>query len=578
MSPGQPLEHASVATLQNARHRPIRRLLYSQNPFYLLSVAFVLHGTGIWYRANAQNHSPWILMGIISAYILMMSVTGFAIVKWGRVWDDARSILLILLALFLELGMTSDDVLIGDRSTGRVMIVVSWLLSAGVSEFILLGLRIRLKLLYRIPYHLLLALIILYPLAIVTGEYPHNTSQNSLTIFLFSLLLAMSMLGLLPAVRRGSNYVKNNGTPWHWPLFPWSLFVFLFTMAVFRSYSLCLSFDPVLDVPWPQALELQNSFGGAYLALPLLAGSVLCLEGHVATGNVAVRRVGLTLPFLAIILASPAGDSGPLYVDLVNQVTSQLASPVWLTAIVSSVILASATVRGIRSGEVAFSSCVVLLAFLNPASTGLHTIDSPPALPLIIAGAVQVWCGCRRQASIKVFAGTLCFIVLIRTLLSSQSGLWQDTISWHLALVAVTAIAFLMRDLFARFLRPVAGIMLVLSIVAGPIAVWRGLYELTTFATILHMVAVSALAAALAWQTRHTAMKLAALVTTSLTGIFLGLKGIEFFLRLPGGKGILWAIGGLLWFSMAVLISVHKAGMPMRIRQLLSSLQKSERH
>jgi len=112
---------AGVSRQSGASEKATRgyvRFLYSQNPFYLLSVSFVLHGTGIWYRANATTHSPWILFGIIASYIAMMAGTGFVIVRRGQVWDDARSLLLILFVLFLELAMTADDVLVGDRETG----------------------------------------------------------------------------------------------------------------------------------------------------------------------------------------------------------------------------------------------------------------------------------------------------------------------------------------------------------------------------------------------------------------------------------------------------------------------------
>src|SRR5436190_1418534 len=149
--------------------RSIARLLYTQNPFYLLSVAFVLHSTRLWYREGAGPFDPWPLMAIIGGYILLAAVTGFLLVRFGKVWDDARSIFLILLLLFVELSLTFDGLLISQPATGRALLATGLVLAAVVSEGLMIGLRIRMPVLYRVPYHLILALLFLYPLAIVTG-------------------------------------------------------------------------------------------------------------------------------------------------------------------------------------------------------------------------------------------------------------------------------------------------------------------------------------------------------------------------------------------------------------------------
>src|SRR3974390_819156 len=92
--------------------RQVARFCYTQNPFYLLSVAFVLHSTRLWYHQGAGPFNPWPLMGIICGYILLVAVVGFILVRFGKVWDDARSIFLILLLLFVELSLTFDGLLI----------------------------------------------------------------------------------------------------------------------------------------------------------------------------------------------------------------------------------------------------------------------------------------------------------------------------------------------------------------------------------------------------------------------------------------------------------------------------------
>ena len=43
----------------------------------------------------------WMMMGVLAGYTLVLATIGVVIVRFGKVWDDARSILLLLLLLFL---------------------------------------------------------------------------------------------------------------------------------------------------------------------------------------------------------------------------------------------------------------------------------------------------------------------------------------------------------------------------------------------------------------------------------------------------------------------------------------------
>jgi intracellular septation protein A len=562
MNLDQPLE-SPTETIRPKR-RTVRQMLYSQNPFYLLSVCFVLHGSGIWYRANSHSHSPWILSGIIAAYIFMMAGAGFSIVKWGKVWDDARSILLILLALFLELGMTADDVIIGDRAMGQIMALAAWLFSAAVSEFILIGLGIRLRTLYRIPFHLLLAVILLYPIVIVQGEYLHDAAQNNLTIFLFSPIVAAILLSLVPAIRQGASYVKDNGTPWAWPLFPWSLFVFLTAIAVFRLYALCLSFDPVLDVSWSAALELQNSFSGVYLVPILLAVSVLCLEGYLSTDSQGARRVGLMLPFLAILLAAPeivkSGDV-TLSGRFIEQVTTDFASPVWITTLASCSILFYAMFHRVKSSDIALSASLVLFAFLSPKESDFRSLGDAASFPILIAAAIQVFAGWQRRSSLQVFGGLLCLVVVGLTLLRIEDRFSQILVTWYLTLAAVLVVGLSMNDLFAFAMRSLGGLMLITCCGLPAILAWYGYWDLTVFPMTMHVLGATAISLILSWRTRERSFQAAAFVGCSATVISGSVRLVRFLISHPGGKGILWAVGGLLWFAMAAVISARKAGL-----------------
>src|SRR5690349_21133256 len=100
MSPGEP------APAPNS-DRPWWKLRFSPpNPFYLLSAASFLHATGVWAQQQGRELPDTVRMGLIGGYLLLMAVTSLVIVRLWKQWNDARSILLIVLLLFAELALT----------------------------------------------------------------------------------------------------------------------------------------------------------------------------------------------------------------------------------------------------------------------------------------------------------------------------------------------------------------------------------------------------------------------------------------------------------------------------------------
>lgn len=544
-------------------NRGIARFLYCQNPFYLLSVAFVLHGTGLWYQANRGPHSTWILIGIISAYIMMMAGTGVAIVRLGRVWDDARSILLTLILLFIELAMTADDILVDSQlyASGVAMLLTAWLVSAGVTEFILLSLKIRLRALYRIPFHLMLALLVLYPLAIVRGDFPHNQTATVTSIFLFSPLASLALLTLIPAIRRGPDYVANNGTPWRWPMFPLSLFVVTGVTLVLRSYALSLSYDPVLDLPWTDALNMTSRFGGAFIVPFLLALSVLCLEGCLVSGGTWLRRFGLTLPFVALYVAVPDTSTPTLYLSFVELMTEHVASPVWMTAALSLLIFTYAAIRRVRNAGLSLALTLLVLSCLGPTTLDLTAPVALQPLPLGIGAVLLIHAGWKHSCTARLALGTLCSAALLATFLPANWESFEVGVAiWHLVTVALLVAGLRTDDLLAQILRSIAALMLFVACIGSPIASLSGPEEIPDILYEVHMAGVAA-ASLILMRKPDPALRFSGAANIAGT-VAVGVgRLVMVILRLPGGQGILWALGGLVWFTLAAFISARKAGL-----------------
>jgi hypothetical protein len=168
------------------------------------------------------------------------------IVRLGKVWEDARSIALLLIMLFLAVSISADDLFVNMESTagGGLLLLCGYIFSAVVLEAFLFGAKIRIGAPYRVPFYLLLALFYVAPWWCSPELHPRSAVALEWTIFLFPVAAAVLILGFFPAIRRGPQYVANNGTPWRWPLFPWTAVGVIVAAVAMRTFVLCMTFGP----------------------------------------------------------------------------------------------------------------------------------------------------------------------------------------------------------------------------------------------------------------------------------------------------------------------------------------------
>lgn len=453
---------------KNAPSQPLRtrilRYLYVQNPFYLLSVCFVFHGSALWFQSGTTAHNPWPLIGLITGYVLALAVTAFVIVRFGNVWDDARSIFLIVLILFVEMSLCFDDVLMLFPSIGKPLLIAGLLFAVCVSEGLMFGLRIRMPALFRVPLHVMLALLFLYPLFLVPGRFlaSPDTAVISWRIFLFSPIVAVAMLTLLPAVRRGPDYVRHNGTPWNWPWFPWTAIGTVIIGLGVRAYAISLSFDPVTSLGLEEAMQFPTAFGGYFLVPVILAGGLLLLETGKVTNNRRLERLALLVPFFCVWLAIPARSPGLPYAEFLHLLTQHLGSPVWLTSLAAVGFGGYALLRRIHGGEHAFVAALLLLSVTNSETVGLDTLVSLQPIPLLIIALFELGWGGWKADSRPVLLAVVCAIAALRATLAPA---WPDDVrnivACHLIGVATIVVGIVFNDAFARLLRKAGGLLLV---------------------------------------------------------------------------------------------------------------------
>jgi hypothetical protein len=247
----------------------VARLIYTHNPFYLVSALLVLIGLHQALGRDGSLLGGWLLMGILCGYVLLLAAIGFVVVRFGRVWEDARTILLVILLLFVALSVSFDMLVLEMPAHGAKFLLAGLAFSAIVSEGVFRSLGIRLRACYRVPFHLLLVLLFVYPLLLGQLSVDGHEKAMSWGVFLFPVAAAAVLASLWPAAKGTGADEPANGTPWNWPWFPWSIFVFLLLVIVLRSYSLSMafeafkgsavSFQPYFLAPWYLSLLFSCS-------------------------------------------------------------------------------------------------------------------------------------------------------------------------------------------------------------------------------------------------------------------------------------------------------------------------------
>ena len=190
--------------------------LYNHNPFYFLGTLAVLYGLHSLQTAPASDGllNPLILPTTLAFFVIGLTAIGIAIVRFGGVWEDARSIILSVLLIAFAVSVCIDTFCLSQPLLAAKYSIAALVFFIGISESIIRGVRIRLPAGYRLPFYLLLGLMFLYPLVFASDLIPVNRENASWLIYGFSLAVSIAILTLLPAVARRKRYVANNGTPW----------------------------------------------------------------------------------------------------------------------------------------------------------------------------------------------------------------------------------------------------------------------------------------------------------------------------------------------------------------------------
>ncbi len=214
----------------------------------------------------------------LAAYTLLMATTACFLIRVGKLWDDLHSLFILVVMVFLAMALCGDETMAADPRRGAVSCVGSFLFAVVVIEAVLRTTRLDFPpgIARRITSSA--RQVFLYPIALSPVLNDPEGPRLQWGLFGFAALAGLVLLSLVPAARAGAGLVAGNGSPWRWPLYPWSLFVVMAAGLGVRSYSLCVSFHYVGG---------SRTIFGPYFLVPIgLAVSLIWLE----IGIVSRRR------------------------------------------------------------------------------------------------------------------------------------------------------------------------------------------------------------------------------------------------------------------------------------------------
>lgn len=432
--------------------------LVTTNPFYAISAALVFLGLRVSFDTSGANLESTALLTGLATYTLLLAVTAVLLIRLGQVWDDARSLLLIVVMMLVGISFTFDEALARDASRGWVYYVVGLAVAATVAELLMRGTGMRLGIWFRLPYHAVMGVLFLYPVALSGLVGRPEGAALSWGMWGFSVVAGAALLLLVPAIHRGAAYVADNGTPWRWPWFPWTVFGLLGGCVAVRAALLCTSLHFVGGG--------ATVFGGYFLIPLVLVLGVLLVEAGAAHGSRGLRRAGVLVPWLAVGLAIWHRPFDPLYVKFLMTFTSTICAPLYGTAVVLVLYFAYAAMRGAQDARGAVCTALCLLAVTDPVEFEFSRSVEVSTWPLAVVGAIQLFEAVRRGSSARaamVLVGAVA--ITMREFEGSSLAAYRGVLGIHLGAIALLAVGTVFQDRLATILRIGGAVAVVIAAV-----------------------------------------------------------------------------------------------------------------
>jgi hypothetical protein len=240
-------------------------------------------------------------------------------------------------------------------------------------------------------------------------------------------------------------------------------------------------------------------------------------------------------------------------------------SPLFLAILAAVGFQFYALARGAREAVETLTVAFVAVALVGPNTAGLGTLHGPNALPLLAAGVLQLALWIRARTSPRALAacGSLAIAAqsVFRGYVAVPSSV-RGLVAFHLALLAVLLIGAMCDDRFARFLRRLGALAIMIAGLVALMAPARLLTGVPPGLVSAYPLLLALVALEFGYSTGHQLFFVAAAANVSEWSLVTLSQG---YWALRGVLAGLDAIAlGLVFFVVAALISLGKAGLLSR--------------
>ena len=533
--------------------------LYNHNPFYLISAGLVLYGIRSSFVAGQAETDPWFLAGLIAAYSTLLALTGYLIVRIGRVWDDARSIFMVLLLLFFALSVSFDYLCVSAPTTAVTMLSLGFAFVVLLTETLLWSLQIKFPKLYKIPFYLMLAASFFYPLLFSLQQIYWVGFDKRWIVAGFPLVSAVVILSLIPAIRQTRNYVSKNGTPWEWPMFPFSLFVLLIVGLCGRSALLSMAFDPSTG---------PGSIFGAYFLVPIvLATLFVLLEIGIAEDNCSLQGLAFSLWPLSLVLSLiPGGNSAQT--GFIYELSSTIGTPFWLAMIGLICFFAIAALRKVKDAESYLVWPLLVVVFVTRTGGIVSSVSELAIWACCVLAGLQLISARRRKESWRWLWAVVFLAVPVSNLATLFNGVGtlsgiELAIGFNWILLGAIVVAFAFSDRLAVKLRIVcATILPILATI-----VWaKSIADGNELIAIVYAGCLGGVALSIGRALKFPLFKYASVATLTIALLATVIR-FRTEVGMEHRQLILFSAIGMGCLGVGVLISCLKAGLAKRIQK-----------
>ncbi len=542
--------------------RSALRWICTNNPFYAISAALFLVGLWLSFGDPESAEDTTALMTGLAGYTLLLAGTACLLVRFAKVWDDARTVILLVVLMFLATSVTFDHTIVFDIGRnehpirGYLCNTIGLVLAISLSALVLRVVKLRLPTVYRWPYYLLLMFFFLYPLALAPFLHAPRGDGMMWGLFGFSSIAGLIFLSLLPAIRRGAETVRDNGSPWPWPFYPWSLFGLLALAVPGRAILLCYSMH-LIDVH-----DLYDMTFGSYFLIPFgFALTILLLEAGIVTWHAWVQAGALFAPIGMVVLSVIGHRGEPIYVEFLQRFITQLGgTPFFLTLLASAIFYLYAIIRRVSFALEGFTAALAALAFVAPGTMGLGDLVTPRADPLLVAATLLFAVGIYRRglwrclfASLALAAG-----IVLAIPLDSELAPYRWILAFHVVVGAMMLMGAFFDDDFAYALRFIATSLIAFAAVGVMVAPMPLPGNLHPLVALLYPLGLAVLLAAYGGFLWHPpTLVLAGIVVT----IWISVIGWQIYrIGRQAVVGLDYLAISLLVFGLAIATSLAKSG------------------